>query len=207
MDTETDGSEDGPSPIGRVMRADAKRNVASLIEAAKTVFDTSGVDAPVREIALQAGVGIGTLYRNFPKRSDLIAAVFRHEVDACMDLAPSLVEKFGPSEALAQWLLRYVDFIAFKRGISVALYSGDPAYEALPAYLHDRFDPLVGELIEAAIAAGEIGDGVDAHDLLHAVGSLSATPDGSGAKRARRMVGLLVDGLRYGSNPSASTSL
>lgn len=183
------------------IRIDVQRNINALLEAAKEVFTISGVDAPVREIASKAGVGIGTLYRNFPHRADLIAAVFRHEVDDFMDLAPTLKQDYQPSEALAQFMLRYVDFIAFKRGLSVALYSGDKAYESLPAYLHKRLEPLLKELLENAVSAGEVRGGVAPYDLLRAVGNLSATSDGSGAEHARRMVNLLVDGLRYGAKP------
>jgi hypothetical protein len=85
----------------RRVRADAQRNLDALLQSAKTVFATSGVDAPVREIAAKAGVGVGTLYRHFPQRSDLIAAVFRHEIDACAEAAPILAAKHAPGEALA----------------------------------------------------------------------------------------------------------
>src|ERR1700749_2954559 len=99
-------------------RADAQRNLDSLLQAAKAVFAQSGVDAPVRDIAEKAGVGVGTVYRHFPQRSDLIVAVFQQEVDACADAAPALAEKFPPGEALAQWLYRFLDFIAAKRGLA-----------------------------------------------------------------------------------------
>ena len=121
-------------PRGRTdrrMRADAQRNLDALLRAAKAVFATSGVDAPVREIAKKAGVGIGTVYRHFPQRSDLIAAVFRHEIDACAEAAPLLAAEHAPGEALAKWLQRYAAFIATKRGLAPALHSGNPAFELL----------------------------------------------------------------------------
>ena len=102
------------APKSRPVRADAQRNIDALLEAALAVFATSGVDAPVREIAEKAGVGIGTLYRHFPQRSNLIVAVFRQQVDACADAAADLVAKHTPGEALALWLQRYADFIATK---------------------------------------------------------------------------------------------
>ena len=86
----------------RRVRADAQRNIDTLLQAAMAVFATSGVDAPVREIAEKAGVGVGTIYRHFPQRSDLIAAVFRREIDACADAAPVLAAEHEPGEALAQ---------------------------------------------------------------------------------------------------------
>ena len=129
--------------MDRRVRADAQRNTDALLEAALAVFATSGVDAPVREIAEKAGVGIGTLYRHFPQRADLIAAVFRHEVDACADAAPVLAAEHAPGEALAQWMQRYAAFIATKRGLATALHSGNPAFDALPAYFEKRLRPAL----------------------------------------------------------------
>ena len=96
----------------RRLRADAQRNEDLLLTVAKEVFATEGVDAPVREIAARAGVGVGTLYRRFPKRSDLVAAVFRQEVDACAAEATALAAVHPPGEALARWLRRYAGFLA-----------------------------------------------------------------------------------------------
>src|SRR3984885_9082042 len=118
----------------RRVGADAQRNMDALLEAAMAVFATSGVDAPVRQIATKAGVGLGTVYRHFPQRSDLIAAVFRREIDACADAAATLPAEHGPGEALARWMQRYVDFIATKRGLATALHSGDPAFDTLHGY-------------------------------------------------------------------------
>ena len=166
------------------------------------VFATSGVDAPVREIAEQAGVGIGTIYRHFPQRSDLIVAVFRREVDACADAATVLAAEYEPGEALARWMQRYVDFIAAKRGLAAALHSGNPAYETLPTYFQRRLRPALKTLLKAAAGAGEVRAGVEPNDLLRAVASLCDAPahDGNPA-HPRRMVALLVDGLRYGASP------
>lgn len=179
-------------------RADAQRNLDALLKAALEVFATSGVDAPVREIATRAGVGVGTLYRHFPQRSDLVAAVFRHEVDACADAAPALAAEHGPSEALARWMQRYVDFIAAKRGLAAALHSGDPAFEALPGYFHKRLVPALRHLLDAATANGDVRTDVEPYDLLRAVASLCMPADDGDPMRARRMVALLINGLRYG---------
>ena len=183
--------------VARPLRADARRNVDALLDAAKEVFATSGVDAPVREIATKAGVGLGTLYRHFPHRSDLVTAVFRHEVDACADEAPLLAGTCAPGEALERWLFRYVDFIATKRGLAAALHSGDPAFDALPAYFEKRFLPAIGSLLATAAAAGAVPADVDAMDLLHAVANLSLSGEDERPGHTRRMVGLLLDGLRY----------
>ena len=160
------------SAAPRALRADAQRNIGSLLEAAKTVFATSGVDAPAKEIADLAGVGVGTLYRHFPQRSDLVKAVFQRGVDACADAAPALAAAHEPGAALAMWLHRYTEFVATKRGLAAALHSGDPAFDALPGYFMQRLEPALASLLEAAAASGEIRAGISARDLLHAVANL-----------------------------------
>ena len=115
----------------RRLRADARRNVDSLLESAKVIFATSGVEAPAKEITDHAGVGVGTLYRHFPQRSDLVAAVFQREVDACARRCPesSAIASRGTAE-----VARRSAFLAAKRGLASALHSGDPAFDALPGY-------------------------------------------------------------------------
>lgn len=193
------------SQKSRPLRADAQRSEDALLEAALVVFATSGVDAPVREIAEKAGVGIATLYRRFPQRSDLIVAVFRRQVDACADAATVLATEYGPAEALARWMLRYTDFIATKRGLSTALHSGDPAFNVLPDYFSERLTPALRTLLNAAAAAGEVRADIAPYDLLRAVGNLCMSVKDDQTDYARRMVTLLFDGLRYGANPLANT--
>lgn len=187
----------------RPARADAQRNMDALLQAALSVFATSGVDAPVREIALKAGVGLGTVYRHFPQRSDLIIAVFRREVDACADAAPVLAAEHDPGEALARWLQRYAAFIATKRGLATALHSGNPAFDSLPVYFDKRLRPALRTLLDTAAAAGAVRGDIEPDDLLRAVGNLCMSVHDGGPAYARRMVALLVDGLRYGARPSA----
>ncbi len=184
------------------MRADARRNIGTLLQAAMKVFATSGVDAPAREIADEAGVGVGTLYRHFPQRSDLVVAVFRNEVDACAEAAAALAAEHEPGDALDRWLQRYLDFIAakiaVKRGLSAALHSGNPAFGALPSYFQEKLRPALQALLEAAAKAGKVRADIDPAELLLAVARLCATNDqGAINDQSRRMVALLVDGLRY----------
>lgn len=181
----------------RPRRADARRNVESLLAAAKAAFADKGVDAPARAIADGAGVGVGTLYRHFPTRADLVAAVFRQEVDDCADAAAPLAAAHPPGEALARWIERYAGFVATKRGLAAALHSGDPAFDALPAHFDARLRPALRGLLAAAVAAGEARGDVEADDLLRAVASLGMGAQGDRAGPAR-MVALLVDGLRHG---------
>jgi len=162
-------------------------------------FTESGVDAPVRAIAARAGVGIGTVYRHFPQRSDLIKAIIQREVDACVEAAASLAAAHEPGEALASWMQALVDLVATKRGLGAALHSGDPAYQSLPDYVIGQLTPALRGLLDAAAEARAIRADVDAGELLLA-GMRLATPASDGdTAQARRMVALLVDGLRYGA--------
>ena len=190
-----------PNEEPRPKRADAQRKMASLLTAAMEVFATSGVDAPVREIAEKASVGLGTVYRHFPQRSDLIKAVFQSRVDACAEAAQELASQHDPGDALAHWMQRYVDFIATKRGLAAALHSGDPAYSALPIYFNARLLPALKDLLDRAVAAGAVRPGINAEDLLHAVPNLCRVSHDKEPAYSRRMVALLVDGLRYGASP------
>ena len=178
----------------------------TAIPAAKAVFGTSGVDAPAKEIADLAGVGVGTLYRHFPQRSDLVKAVFEREVDACADAAPALSAAYEPAEALAKWLQRYTDFVATKRGLAKALHSGDPAFDALPGYFMQRLESTLGSLLEAAAARGEVRADVTPRYLLYAVANLCLPVPGEGLAYSQRMVALLIDGLRYGADASQPRS-
>ena len=186
----------GPSAPRRV-RADAQRNIVSLLEAAKAVFATSGVDAPAKDIADLAGLGVGTLYRHFPQRSDLVKAVLEREIEACAAAGPTLAAANEPGAALEKWLRRLTEFVATKRGFAAALHSGDPAFDALPGYFMERLGPALAALLEAAIANGEIRAGISARDLLYAVANLCMPVADQGADYSQRMVALLVDGLRY----------
>ena len=209
-------SEDAEHPAGapliegaegpaRPLRVDAQRNLDALLRAALEVFAAEGVDAPVRTIAERAGVGIGTVYRHFPNRSDLIVAVFRREVDACAQAAPELAAEHEPIRALSLWVQRAVQFVAVKRGLSAALNSGDPAYAPLHDYLTGQLGPALQMLLDSAAAAGEVRAGIDGADLLQAIASLCHPPRDSepDPSRAQRMVALLVDGLRYGAAVNA----
>ena len=202
-DARDDAGREAPPP--RPLRVDAHRNSDALLEAALTVFARSGVDAPVREIAEQAGVGIGTVYRHFPQRADLVAAVFRHEIDACADAAAVLATEYGPGEALGRWLHRYAAFIATKHGLATALHSGDPAYSPLPSYFDARMRPALQELLDAAVRTGEVRGDITADDLLQAVRSLCLSTQDD-RDYTRRMVSLLVDGLRSTTSRSDHTA-
>lgn len=181
-------------------RADAQRNVDALLAAAKEEFAAQGVAVNVRAIAARAGVGTATLYRHFPARSDLVAAVLRREVDACAAAGPELAAAHGPDQALELWLQRFTRFVATKHGLASALHSGDPAFSALPTYFDEHLGPALQTLLENAEKAGAVRRDVDPLDLLRAVANLCVAAPGSEERpRAHQMVGLLLDGLRYGA--------
>jgi AcrR family transcriptional regulator len=178
-------------------RADARRNEETLLDAAAAAFIASGVDAPVRDIAAKAGVGVGTIYRHFPTRADLIVAVYRHQVEACAEAGPTLLgSSDSPHAALAQWIDLFVDFLVTKHGLAEALQSDDATFATLHAYFLDRLVPVCAELLDAAARAGEIRSDIEALELMRAVGNLCIGAAKDPRYDARRMVGLLLAGVR-----------
>ncbi|HET6858439.1 MAG TPA: TetR/AcrR family transcriptional regulator [Streptomyces sp.] len=192
-----DDSGQGAGSAAGSKRKDARRNRQTLLEAAATVFVTSGVEAPVRDIAAEAGVGMGTIYRHFPSRADLIIAVYRHQVDACAEAGPALLAA-GPTAhaALGQWVDLFVDFLVTKHGLASALQNDNAGFQTLHAYFLDRLVPVCAELLEAAVASGEIHSGLDALQLMHGIGNLCIGADSDPDYDARRLVALLIAGLR-----------
>jgi AcrR family transcriptional regulator len=195
------GDSNGDSGTGpaaaRPKRADARRNKETLLDAAASVFVTSGVDAPVRDIAAKAGVGTGTIYRHFPTRADLIIAVYRHQVDACAAAGPALLADCAtPYEALERWIGLFVDFLVTKHGLAAALHSDEAGFDALHTYFLDRLLPACARLLEAAVAAGRIRSDVDAYVLMRGVGNLCVGAETDTRYDPRRLVGFLVAGLR-----------
>ena len=189
-----DGQAGLPSPR---KRADARRNERTLLDAAAAVFVRSGVDAPVRDIAGAAGVGMGTIYRHFPTRADLVIAVYRNQVDACAEAGPALLASSStPHAALTRWIDLFVDFLVTKHGLAAALQSDSARFETLHAYFLDRLVPVCASLLDASAGAGEIRPDVDAYGLMRAIGNLCAGAGGDSRYDARRMVGLLIAGLR-----------
>jgi AcrR family transcriptional regulator len=187
-----------PEPASaRSKRADALRNQQTLLAAAAEVFVTSGVDAPIREIAAKAGVGIGTIYRHFPTRADLVVAVYRHQVEACAQAGPALLADAGsPFEALRQWVGLFVDFLVTKHGLANALQSDASGFDALHAYFLDRLVPVCEQLLDAAARAGEIRPGTHAYELMRGIGNLCIGRDSDPRYDPRRLIELLLRGLR-----------
>ncbi|MEU0932866.1 MULTISPECIES: TetR/AcrR family transcriptional regulator [unclassified Embleya] len=189
------GSGSG-SPAPR-KRADARRNEQTLLEAAAAAFVASGVDAPVRDIATRAGVGVATIYRHFPTRADLVVAVYRHQVEACAEAGPELLANNESAHtALVRWIDLFVDFLVTKHGLAEALQSDNAAFATLHAYFIERLMPVCAELLAAAAAAGEIRPDIEALELMVGVGNLCIGANKDLRYDARRMVELLLAGLR-----------
>jgi AcrR family transcriptional regulator len=194
------------TPATEQKRADARRNEQTLLAAAADVFVTAGVDAPVREIAAKAGVGMGTVYRHFRTRADLVIAVYRHQVDACAEAGPGLLaDSDSPSAALTRWIDLFVDFLVTKHGLAAALHSDNTSFESLHAYFLDRLVPVCDQLLHAAAEADEIRPDIAAYELMRAVGNLCIGVDNDPRYDARRMVDLILAGLRTAADPEEST--
>ncbi|MFV2196097.1 TetR/AcrR family transcriptional regulator [Nocardiopsis sp. LOL_012] len=188
----------------RGKRADARRNQAKLLDAAAAVFVTSGVDAPIREIAARAGVGMGTVYRHFPTRADLVVAVYRHQVEACAEAGPRLLtDADSPFEALRQWVDLFVDFLVTKHGLADALRSDSGGFAALHDYFLDRLVPVCTRLLDAAVESGEIRPGTEAYALMRGIGNLCVGHGGDPRYDPRRLIALLLRGLRRSPSPPA----
>ena len=179
-------------------RADARRNEKALLDAAASVFVTHGVDAPVRRIAAEAGVGMGTIYRHFPRRADLVVAVYRHQVDACAEAGPTLLATAtSPFAALRQWVDLFVDFLATKHGLAAAMRNDPDGFTVLHALFLDRLVPVLADILSAARNASEVTADVTAYQLIRAIGDISAGAEMvDPAYDARLTVRLLLDGCR-----------
>ncbi|MFI5764129.1 TetR/AcrR family transcriptional regulator [Streptomyces sp. NPDC051563] len=188
------GTEETRTPPP-AQRADVVRNQKKVLAAAAEVFAVSGVEAPVREIAAKAGVGMGTLYRHFPTRADLVVAVFRHQVEELSQAGPHLLATAGsPMEALRRWIDQFADFLVTKHGLA-GIPQPDGGSATLHTYFLDRLLPVAEELLAAAADAGEARTDVQPYELLRGIGNLCIAPGHDPRYRPRRLIGLLLDGL------------
>jgi AcrR family transcriptional regulator len=181
----------------RKPRTDAKRNRERILEMAKEAFTRSGANASLDDIAKEAGVGAGTLYRHFPTRDALIEAVYRTEVGKLAAAEKKFSESLPPIHALRAWMLLFVDYIATKQIIGPALHSlvGDPSklYEGTRAQIQGAINALVTR----AIKNGDIRRDLEPFDLLRAligVSNVASGPDWQ--QSARRLVDILITGSR-----------
>jgi AcrR family transcriptional regulator len=184
-------------PPSQAKRADAQRNRDAVLAAAAEVFAASGVDAPIRQIAARAGVGMATIYRHFPTRADLITAVYRHQIEACAKAGPNLLAAADrPLDALREWIDLFVAFLVTKHGLADALHSDQDRFAALHDYFLDRLLPVCAELLDAAVEAGDIQPGIQPYELLRGIGNLCIGHDHDPRYDPRRLIALLLQGLR-----------
>src|SRR4051812_34105570 len=188
-----EGMSDQPT-----LRSDARRNREKLLAVAAETFATSGVNASLEEIARQAGVGVGTLYRHFPSREALVAATYRHEVEQLCDSVDDLREALAPDAALRAWMNGFVHYTAAKRGMGEALRAVMASDSALYAEAYAKLVGALDSLLAAAAAAGTIRPDARGEDVLRALGAIWMIKDSANRdEQAERVLDLLMDGLRY----------
>ena len=173
-----------------------RQSEQALLDAAAAVFVEAGVDAPVRKIAARAGVGVGTIYRHFPTRPELVVAVYRHQVEACAEAGPRLLaESLTPEAALRAWAALFVDFLVTKHGLAGALQGDSAGSDALHAYFVGRLVPVCGSLLEAALESLDTTPPVDAYNVLKGIGNLCIGSAGDARYEAEVLVQLLISGV------------
>jgi AcrR family transcriptional regulator len=168
-----------------------------LIDAAKKCFAEAGVGVSLEEIARRASVGIGTLYRHFPSREAVVEAVYRHEVEQLAGVVPQLLERWTAAEALHKWMHLFIDYIATKRLIAPSLGPRTGPASALYATSSELINGAISTLVKRAVASGDVRKDIDPSDLLRAmIGVSYQNPDAGWEASARRVIDLLMDGLR-----------
>jgi AcrR family transcriptional regulator len=186
-----------PTAPARKPRADSARNRQLLIEAAKAGFSDVGLDVSLEEIARRAGVGIGTLYRHFPTRDAVVEAVYRREVEHLAEAVPQLLQTSPAGEALHKWMHLFVDYIATKRIIAPSLAAATARTPALYTTSLELITGAISTLVKRAIASGDVRKDIDPSDLLRAmVGVSYGNPEVGWEASARRLIDILMDGLR-----------
>jgi len=182
-------------PAAKPMRADARRNYQRLLAAGRAVLTERGSEASMEEIAKTADVGVGTLYRHFPRRIDLVEAVYREDVDGLVSLAQELAETAEPWDGLVQWLQAFVRYAQSKR---VFLTELREAFEKNPDFKLDSRDKIANAaatVLSRAQQAGVARDDIDQADLMQLVGGMCMANVGS-LPHNQRLLGLVLDGVR-----------
>jgi AcrR family transcriptional regulator len=186
-----------PAAAARKPRADSARNRQLLIDAAKAGFSDVGLDVSLEEIARRARVGIGTLYRHFPTREAVVEAVYRREVEHLAEAVPQLLQTSPAGEALHKWMHLFVDYIATKRIIAPSLAAATARTPALYTTSLELITGAISTLVKRAIASGDVRKDIDPSDLLRAmVGVSYGNPEVGWEASARRLIDILMDGLR-----------
>ena len=186
---------------GKPLRADAARNRARLLETATSLFAERGVEASLDDIAKAAGVGIGTLYRHFPTREDLVLAVYGAQIDALDQRSRELAASEDPGEALHEWMRGFVDFYAVKQGMVTLLRTMSDSRSEHFQHTRDTLRQAAERMLAPAIEAGMIRPDVAAPELIRALGGICLTSDPrtTPTSSTLALVDLVYDGLRFGA--------
>ncbi|GAB2618760.1 TetR family transcriptional regulator [Paractinoplanes abujensis] len=176
--------------VRRPQRADARRNFDALLAAARDAFAEHGTEASLEDIARRAGVGIGTLYRNFPKRQDLFEAVYVDEIDQLGQVAAAVAE-LPPWQALTTWFEQFVSYAATKRAVIEALNRESEMFKSCRAAMYEAGEPL----FLRAQAAGEVREDASFDDTLRMISGLTSGAFVDAAQRDR-VIGFALSGLR-----------
>jgi len=180
---------------GRPMRADARRNYERLLDAARKVFADQGGGASMEAIAKQAGVGVGTLYRHFPKRIDVVEAVYRDDVDQLVGAAERGMSELGPWPALEAWLRAYVDYGRAKRTFLNELHEAFEKNPDLKPASRDRIWAACNGVLTRAQEVGEARSDIDGQDLMQLVSPMCMNSTLS-VEQGERLLAMVLDGLR-----------
>ncbi len=182
--------------VVRKVRADAERNRARLLDTAKAIFAEKGSAASLEEIAREAGVGIGTLYRHFPTRDALIETVYRNETEQLTAAAKRFAAKHPPVKALREWMLLFVDYLATKHGMAEALNSLVGGTSQLYAASGAQIKESIGTLIDRAAANGDVRVDIEPLDLLRAhAGVATPSSDPPGTSADKQLVVVMIAGI------------
>ena len=180
----------------RSLRADAQANHDRLLEVAAAAFARSGADTSLKAIAAEAGVGIGTLYRRFPTREDLIEAVYRARTDHLAESAAVLASSRPPIDALHAWMEQFVDYMLTKQGMAEALPGILASRDGLSAHSREALHDAVRTLVAAGQAQGALRSDLDPGDVLMATGGITLIAGHEGQRPlATRLIALLINGL------------
>jgi AcrR family transcriptional regulator len=188
------------SPVGdgsgRALRADAQRNYDRIVAAARAVFANDGAGASMEAIAREAGVGVGTLYRRFPKRIDVVEAVYRTDVEELVQTAERVVAELEPEPAVVEFLAAFVQYARTKRALLTELREAFEQNPELRSHSRDRSDAAMELVIGRAQRAGVVRADVAASDLLQLLGPMCTSPTLNDGQYTT-LLNLIIDGLRH----------
>jgi AcrR family transcriptional regulator len=203
---DTSGSQGASVSTNRPQRADAQRNREKLLRVALAAFTDEGADVPLETIAARAGVGVGTLYRHFPNRGALVEAVYRHEVESLCTAAPELLAHHPPVDALREWMVHFVRYVATARALLDALRAAVGSESPLFGQTREGIVAALDVLLAAGVADGSVRADVTAEDVSRAMGAVWLVGEGPDWERqVRRVLDLLFDGLRYAAGTPAAS--